>query len=209
MTTPKDQFIAKRRLVSFRMLAAATSLMLFGCGEPQKPTSSTEPSASQGEATPTPRIRVERRPGPTPEIRGTVAPARGTPATSPSQVTTTSTIVEGEATPTPAPIELALSALEQIPITIADRVTTHQVDQVRAAIINLELEYKKANMIIGDRMEAQFQDKFAELEQLASQMLEAQNAEQLRETYRKVSEGLKLMDAEIQEQNKAWRERSH
>ncbi len=192
------------------ILSGFLAILLSGCGERKE----APHAAEQG----TEKPRVATEPAGTPDTKrrptfATESPRPAPPSPSPQQTTAaleaniTTAPVVAEPTPTPPPIQHALAALEEIPITIVDHVTTEQVLKVQGAINDLELKYKAGNYIIGDAAEAAFLEKLEQFTKLAEEMLQAKTPEQLREKYRQLSEGLKLMDAEIMERYRTVQER--
>jgi hypothetical protein len=98
-----------------------------------------------------------------------------------------------------------LAELEKIPVTITDRVTTPQVDMLRAAIVNVGEKYINAGMVTGDRNQAELEEQLEKFDKLAAELLTASSPDELREKYRQLSEGLKLLDAEIRERQQSQR----
>lgn len=187
------------------------AIVLTGCGERKEARPGAEARIDEPrvavESMPTPETK--RRPTFAPESKQEVAPAREELQTTTATEAKPSTAPDAAATQTPpaAPIQHALSALEEIPIAIVDRVTTEQVQKVQGAINDLELKYKAENLLVSDAVEAAFMEKLEQFTKLAEEMLQAKTPEEMREKYRQLSEGLKLMDAEIMEHYRAWQQR--
>jgi hypothetical protein len=193
-----------RRMILLCTLAVA-AMLLTGCSnrEQQKAESGkAEPKESASAAVEKrTRVRAQRseKEQKSPSLVTTQKEKQSsTGETTASQTTTTASLQKGDVLP-PSPVQEALAEIEKIPIQMVDHVTTPQVDQVRAAINNLPDKYSVAKMIRSDRQEEELLEKLNQMDQLAQKMLEAKSREELQETYRQLTEGLRLMDAEIQE----------
>lgn len=183
------------------VMAAVLAMGILGCERAPETSSPSQKEKPAGEAA--------RTPAPTTRVR--VEPTRATAASAASRATvrrretippatTTSTAAGLAPSPTPqTPIAAALEELEKIPVQLVDRATTEQIAQVRAAIVNLEDKYMQAGLIRSDAQQARLQEQLEKYDALAQKLLEAGSADEFRELYRQLSEGLKLMDAELVE----------
>jgi len=191
------------RYIHRLVLIGAAALALAACGEKKESDNAGTRQLSRS-ATPTPRVRVERRPRRTPTVRSST---RATDAVAPGADSGTTAPVEARPQSTPPPIYHALAALEQIPVTVVDHVTTEQAETVRGAINDLELLYMNARMFRNDREQVEFEEKIEYFNSLVDKLPAAQSPEEMREIYRQLSDGLRLMDAEIQARRRAEEKR--
>lgn len=191
----------------FASVLGLSLLMLAGCGEREQKSAQPAATAASSEAAkataPTTRVRAEARPSPTTAVKPeepmrAATPETTAPAAQPAQAS-------AQPTPPPSPMTEVLAELEKIPVTITDRVTTPQVDMLRAAIVNVGEKYINAGMVTGDRNQAELEEQLEKFDKLAAELLTASSPDELREKYRQLSEGLKLLDAEIRERQQSQR----
>jgi hypothetical protein len=174
-----------------------TALFLGGCGEGKQSgvgqSASSQEHFEKSKAKP---AHVEKMQSPQADSRAT-ARLSGAAQTKHGETQETSAGVVATTTAAPSPIQDVLDALDKIPVTITDRVTTQQVESVQAAILALEDKYMGARLLASDREQAELQEKLESLSKMAEELLAASSPDELREKYRQLSESVKLLDAEI------------
>lgn len=183
---------------------------LSGCGESKQSSAGSagvpKEKSDKAKAVATTRVeKVERPAAPSP-LRSTPTPAATASAAGESKSQQTTQTAAAEPTP-PSAISEVLGALDKIPVTITDHVTTDQVDQVVGALHNLDLRFQEASLYRSDADQAYLEESVEKFAAMARELLEARSPEELREKYRQLSEALKLFHAEMQERARQWDEK--